>query len=497
MQFTAVTPKQAKAEFAIVGVTTDADGDRAAPGLGSFGLADHEHATWLIGNKDTSLGPGQCISIPTGTTGLCLVGLGDPSKLTMEKLGTYVNHALDHIKGIGFGEAATSLVTDASHADGLTEAQATKALVEGAIIGQLRFDQWHGKGDGDDDKGVTFSKLQLVHDKPASIRSAVKAASTIGHATNDARLLANTPANVCTPKWLASEARKRGRKHGFKVTVKGRAALRKEGYGGLCGVGQGSDNEEQLIVMDYPGSGAKSTKTIVIVGKAVTFDSGGISIKPGNLMWEMKYDKCGGCNVVALMTTLKDLGVKHRVVGIVPAAENMPGGRAQRPGDIITTKKGTTVEVLNTDAEGRLILADAIHYGTTYKPAWMCDMATLTGACDFAVGSTYVAVMSKDDELAQSFIDASHAAGDKAWRLPQGEEFDKANKGTYADLQNISLSNKAGTAIGGSFVGHFAGDIPFAHLDIASKAWTKKMDYFGNGPTGAGMRIVLQRILNE
>ncbi len=494
MQFTAVTPKQAKAEFAIVGVTTNKDGDRAAPGLSAFGLADHEHAKWLIENKDTALGGlGQCITLPVGTMGLCLVGLGNPEKLTMEKLGTAANKALNAVKAIGIGEAMTTLVADS----GMDEKAAARAIVEGCIIGQQKFDQWHGTNGDDDDepKGVEITKVQLVHDKPVAIRPTVKNAAVMGAATNDARLLANTPANVCTPQWLANEARKRGRKHGFKVSVKGRASLLKQGYGGLCGVGQGSSNEEQLIVMDYNPSGAK--KTIVVVGKAVTFDSGGISIKPGNLMWEMKYDKCGGCNVVALMTTLKDLGVKHRVVGIVPAAENMPSGDAQRPGDIITTKKGTTVEVLNTDAEGRLILADAIHHGTTFDPVWMCDMATLTGACDFAVGSTYVAVMSKDDDLAESFVAASKAAGDKAWRLPQGEEFDQANKGTYADLQNISLTNKAGTAIGGSFVGHFAGDVPFAHLDIASKAWTKGVDYFGNGPTGAGMRIVIQRILDE
>jgi leucyl aminopeptidase len=152
---------------------------------------------------------------------------------------------------------------------------------------------------------------------------------------------------------------------------------------------------------------------------------------------------------------------------------------------------------LNTDAEGRLILADAITYARTFKPAWIAEMSTLTGACEVAVGPTFVAVTSKDEGLAKSVVAASHAAGDKAWRLPQGEEFDEANKGTYADLQNISLTNKAGTAIGGSFVGHFAKDTPFVHLDIASKAWTSGTEYFAKGPTGAGLRIVLRRLLDE
>lgn len=489
MKVSVVTSNQAKADATIIGVHAK-DEKRTAPSLQALGI-ESEHAQWLLDNDDAGLSFKNVLSVPTATGALVLVGLGDPAKLNQEKLGTAMNAAVKHVQSLGMRTAATTLLEDS----GMDTKEAAQALTEGAIIGSLKFDQYRGKTDKPK-KSKDFA-LQIIAPSAgiAGTRKAVKVAAVLAHATNDARLLANSPANECTPKWLLNEARKRGKKHGFKVTAKGRAALRKEGYGGIAGVGQGSDNEEQLIVMDYHPAGAK--KTIVVVGKAVTFDSGGISLKPGNLMWEMKYDKCGGCNVVALMATLEELGVKHRVVGIVPAAENMPSAKAQRPGDIITTKKGTTVEVLNTDAEGRLILADAIFHGTTFKPVWMCDMATLTGACSFAVGGTYVAAMSKDTELVQSFIEASHQAGDKAWALPQGEEFDEANKGTYADMQNISLTNKAGTSIGGSFVSHFAGDVPFVHLDIASKAWTSGTNYFGNGPTGAGLRIVVQRILNE
>ena len=175
----------------------------------------------------------------------------------------------------------------------------------------------------------------------------------------------------------------------------------------------------------------------------------------------------------------------------------MPGGTAQRPGDIVTAKSGTTIEVLNTDAEGRMILADAIHFGTTYQPNWMMEMSTLTGACEVAVGTSHVAVLSKDEKFATAIVDASRRVGDKGWHLPLGEEFDEANKGTYGDLQNISTTTKAGTSIGGSFVSHFAKDVKFAHLDIASKAWTGGVDYFAKGPTGAGLRIVAQMILDE
>jgi leucyl aminopeptidase len=328
-------------------------------------------------------------------------------------------------------------------------------------------------------------------------RTLARAART-AEAVNQARLLANTPANIATPAYLAEEAKRHGKKHGFTVTVLTRKELRAKGYNAICAVGQGSANEERLVVMDYPGSGAKrGRKTLCVVGKGVCFDSGGISLKPGDKMWEMKYDKSGACNTIALMAALKDLGVRHRVVGIVPLVENMPGPTAQRPGDIITAKDGTTIEVLNTDAEGRLILADAIAHARTYDPAWIVDMATLTGACDVALGPTYVAVMSNDDRFARRLVEDAAAAGDKAWHLPQGEEYDEANKGTYADLQNISLTIRAGTSIGGSFLKHFAKQTTWAHLDIASKAWTAGMDYYAKGPTGAGLRIVLQRILDE
>ena len=194
---------------------------------------------------------------------------------------------------------------------------------------------------------------------------------------------------------------------------------------------------------------------------------------------------------------IAQLKPKHKVIGITPCVENMPGARAQRPGDILTAKDGTTVEILNTDAEGRLILGDAITYARTFKPDWIIEQSTLTGACEYAVGKTYVAAMSKDDDFVDSIVDAASRAGDKAWKLPQGEEFDAGNKATYADLQNISLSVKAGTSIGGAFVGHFAKDTKFCHLDIASKAWVDNMDYFRKGPTGAGLRIVVQRVLDE
>jgi leucyl aminopeptidase len=391
-------------------------------------------------------------------------------------------------------------------------------LTQGAVIGSLDFDQWKSKPSEYKPADTRKSELKSEPPRPAvklarleilapsksraACVKAVERAHALALAVNDARLMANTPANVANPAWLAEQARSRAAAGGYKLTVLGRDELRKDGYGALCGVAQGSVNEEKLIIMDYTPAGARgagrgSRKTLAVVGKGVCFDSGGISLKPGDKMWEMKYDKCGACNTIALMASLKALGVKHRVIGVVPAVENLPSATAQRPGDIVTAKDGTTIEVLNTDAEGRLILADAIAHTRTFEPDWIIDMATLTGACDVAVGPTYVAAMGNDERFAQSLVDASRVAGDKAWLLPQGEEYDEANKGAYADLQNISLTNRAGTCIGGSFIKHFAKDTTWGHLDIASKAWTAGVDYFAKGPTGAGLRIVAQRILDE
>lgn len=495
-------PAPKDAEGFVVGVTKD----RKAPGLKALGLDQDASIRAVLDNKDIAIPFKTTRPLHTPRGWVVLVGLGDMKHMTQEKIATMANLGARAIVGLGCRVAATTLVNDT-----WGDARSAQAVTHGILIGSLDFDQYkskkeeveevrgkQGKFAAEPKPKVKLEAVELILPGGSAgnaARRAIERSSIVAEAVNDARLMANVPANIATPKWLAQQAVDRGKQFGFSVSVKGRAELRKEGFGALCGVAQGSVNEEQLVTMDYHPKGAK--KTLVVLGKGVCFDSGGISLKPGDKMWEMKYDKCGACNTIALMTTLKRLAVKHRVVGIVAAVENLPSATAQRPGDIVTAKDGTTIEVLNTDAEGRLILADALAHGRTFEPTWMIDMATLTGACDIAVGPTYVAVMSGDDGFARKLVQDAFDAGDKAWHLPQGEEYDEANKGTYADLQNISLSNRAGTSIGGSFLKHFAKDTKWAHLDIASKAWTGGMDYYGKGPTGAGLRIVLQRILSE
>jgi leucyl aminopeptidase len=498
MKVTVASADKANGHAFVFGVVSNKD-KRTAPGMKLL-LGKEPKAKRLIDNATASLGAGVVQSLPADSKDVAciLVGLGDVNDLTKEKLGTYLRNAVSHVKGLGMESISTTLAIDSK----MDIDDAVQGLTHGAIIGDLSFDQWHSKPSAKDAKkpkpAVTSVQLIVGDKEAAAARKFAKHESIVSEAVNDARLIANTPANIATPKWMAAEARKRGKKYGFSVSVLGRKQLREQKYGALTGVAQGSDNEEQLITMTYtPAKVTKNTKTLILVGKGVTFDSGGISIKPGHGMWDMKYDKCGACNVIAAMPAIAQLKPNHKVIGITPCVENMPSGGAQRPGDIVTAKDGTTIEILNTDAEGRLILGDAITYARTFKPDWIIEQSTLTGACEYAVGKTYVAAMSKDDKFVESIINSAAKSGDKAWKLPQGEEFDAGNKGTYADIQNISLSVKAGSSIGGAFVAHFAKDTKFCHLDIASKAWVDNQDYFGKGPTGAGTRIVLQRIMDE
>ena len=402
MEVVAVAAAQVKAKAFIVGV----DKDRKAPGLKLLGLDGEKAVADLLANKDIALPFKAVRTLPTGKGWLILVGTGDGKALTQEKLGTLANLGARAAGGLGVKVAATTLAVDAKHA------HAAQAVTHGAIAGSLDFDQWKSKKEekeaeakGEKKPNGRLGTLQVLVASGAAgakAKKQVERAAIVAEALNDSRLLSNTPANICNPKWLAEQAKARGRRHGFAVSVKGRDQLRKEGYNALCGVAQGSVNEEQLITMEYGPKSAK--KTLVVVGKGVCFDSGGISLKPGDKMWDMKYDKIGACNTIALMGTLKALGVKHRVVGIVAAVENLPSGTAQRPGDIVTAKDGTTIEVLNTDAEGRLILADAITHAQTFKPTWLIDMATLTGACEIAVGTTYVGLMTNDDAFGAKLL---------------------------------------------------------------------------------------------
>lgn len=288
--------------------------------------------------------------------------------------------------------------------------------------------------------------------------------------------LGNLPGNICTPTYLAEQAKKLAASYPLKARILEQADMEKLGMGALLSVAKGSRQPPKLIVMEYL-HGAKGDKPIALVGKGLTFDAGGISIKPAAAMDEMKFDMCGGAAVFGVMTAIAELKLPLNVVGIVPASENLPDGQANKPGDIVTSMAGITIEVLNTDAEGRLILCDALTYAEkTYEPQLCIDMATLTGACVVALGGVATGLMTNTPGLGRALLAAGEQIGDKAWELPLWPEYDENIRSEFADVANIATKNgrDAGAIIGGIFLQRFAKRMKWAHLDIAGTAWTGK-----------------------
>jgi leucyl aminopeptidase len=318
----------------------------------------------------------------------------------------------------------------------------------------------------------------------------------MGEAANLARTLQNEPANVATPSWVAAEATKTARaakKSRLSIRVLGRSELHKLKMNAMLAVASGSAQEPKLVVLQYRGAAHKGWDA-AIVGKGVTFDSGGISIKPSSKMDEMKFDKSGACAIIGIMSGCASLALPLNVVGVAALVENMPGGHAYRPGDILTACNGTTIEVLNTDAEGRVVLADALAYASkAYSPAVMVDLATLTGACAVALGDLASGILSENDELVDELVAAGERCGERLWRLPLWPEYDDKVKSEVASVKNIGEPGVAGVTAGASFLKPFAGERPWAHLDIAGTAYgAKPRGGLSAGGYGLGVRLVLE-----
>jgi leucyl aminopeptidase len=363
------------------------------------------------------------------------------------------------------------------------------ALVDGTVLGAYRFDRFRSKDD-DDGNGGEIESLELLTGEEVS--EAVRVAAVAAEAANRARELQNLPSNVATPTFLADRAREIADAHdSVTVEVLGREDFERLGMGGLAAVSKGTDEDPALIVLRYTG-GDGGEPALGLVGKAVTFDTGGISIKPAARMQEMKMDMSGGAAVLEATAAIAELGLPLEMVSLVPSTENMPSGHAVKPGDIITQHNGKTVEVNNTDAEGRLILADALSYCAELGAERIVDLATLTGAVLVALGSTYAALISNDDEWAERVRDAGETTGEIAWRLPLHPEYKDLTKGTVADLTNAAEKRKAGTIYAASFLEEFVGDRPWAHLDIAGTAWDVGREYVGKGATGYGVRLLVE-----
>ena len=337
-------------------------------------------------------------------------------------------------------------------------------------------------------------KVRILDKDALSSAKAVKLGALRAVSANIARTLGNTPANDMNPGKLAEEAKNLCKTEGLKYKVIEEKEMQKLGMGMLLGVSQGSITPAKLIFMEYRHPEAKDT--LAVVGKGVTFDSGGISLKPGKSMDEMKFDMCGSAAVLGAMNAVAKIKPKLNVIGVVPATENLPGGNAQRPGDIVTAYNGKKVEILNTDAEGRLILGDALSYTIEkYNPVAVVDLATLTGACVVALGHHATGALSNHSGFMERIRQAGEKSGDRVWELPNFPEYGELLKGKYGDLQNIG-GPAGGTITGGKFLQHFVGDTPWVHLDIAGTAWNVKyVDYHpANGATGVGVRLLIDLI---
>ena len=324
-----------------------------------------------------------------------------------------------------------------------------------------------------------------------AVESGLKYGAAVGDGMNTARQLGNLPANICTPSYLAEQAISLGDKKLTNATITteilDRSHMQKLKMHSLLSVAEGSDEPPKLIVLNYQG--AKSNKKpVVLVGKAVTFDSGGISLKPGRGMDEMKYDMCGGASVLGVMNSLSQLQLPINVVGIIPATENMPNGGATKPGDVVTSMSGQTIEILNTDAEGRLILCDSLTYAAKFDPDTVIDIATLTGAVISALGKVASGVLSNDQQLADDLIESGTQSADPVWQLPLWEEYDELLKSNFADMANIG-GPQAGTITAGCFLARYAQDFKWAHLDVAGTAWVSG----GNkGATGRPVPLLME-----
>lgn len=470
-----------------------AQGESIRKRVGSCGRAFRDAYQTLERAQGFDGEPGQVRTLTMGDErfgSVILVGLGKAQGVTHEALRHAASSGVRAARELGARNV--SIVPPEGKGALYRADRLAEALVEGSITGLYRFETYKKKPseDGVDKLGIVFD----AKDAKAAARGAEEG-RVLGEAVCFARQLGNEPGNTATPTFLAEEAERIAVEEGLSLRVLEEDEMRELGMGSLLGVAQGSVEPAKLIILTYEPKlrGKKKPETVAIVGKGLTFDTGGISIKPGAKMEDMKFDMCGGAAVLGAMKAIAGLKVGVRVVALVPASENMPDAGAYKPGDILRAMNGTTIEIRNTDAEGRLILADALAYATSKmrpKPKAIVDLATLTGACVVALGDGNAALVSNTDNLADELLEASDASGDALWRMPINDGYRAQLESPYADVSNLG-SPGAGTLTAAAFLEKFTGTVPWAHLDIAGMAWTgKKTGNFSHGATGFGVRVI-------
>ncbi|MCI4360374.1 MAG: leucyl aminopeptidase [Thermoplasmata archaeon] len=429
---------------------------------------------------------------PDGKGRVLVVGLGPVAGFTADGVRRAAAEVVRNLKGKGVrtvGFRLSSFVSESVPSDA-----AVKAIVDGAALGAYEFLRYRTTTEGN----VEDVTIHLGDDharEEAALKRAVDTQTHIVDATLWTRDIANVPADTATPEWLAEQAKVLAKEYSLKITVFDEKKLAEMHCGGLLGVGSGSSHPPRMIVLEYSG-GARSGKTVAIVGKGITFDSGGISIKPALNMSYMKFDKSGACAVLGAMRAAATLKVPPRVIGVLACAENLPGGRSYRPGDVLRTYNGKTIEVTNTDAEGRVVLSDALGYVVDhYHPDEVIDIATLTGACVVALGDDTAGVVGNDEKLVQGLLDASAATGEPLWRMPITDYHRELVKSDVADVRNSTEISVGGVLTGAAFLEAFVARTPWAHIDIAGPAWTTPMTrkyqpaYMNIGATAFGVRL--------
>jgi len=479
---------QNAADTIAVGVFAGAETPAGAP----------SEVTELLGSGEARRAPKSLALAHAGGKRWLVVGLGEREDFTPERARVAAAVARERAKELSTRTLCWQLPDGVGESSG----EVAAALVQGTVLADYSFDMHKSQApptgaaaaDGTQAKPKHLEGLILAGE--GDLAGAVAEAGIVAQAANEARDLQNRPANDLTPSALADHARRLGDElEHLSVEVEGRAGIVERGMGAFAAVAQGSEQEPALITLRYeppglPGSGAHPP-ILGLVGKAVTFDSGGISLKPGPKMSEMKFDMSGGAAVLSAIAAIARIGLPVRIVGVVGATENLPSGRSVKPGDIVTASNGKTIEVNNTDAEGRLVLADCLCHAIACGAERVIDLATLTGAVIVALGSTYAGLLCNDEELAEQVTEAGRRSGEIVWRLPLHPEYDELIKGRYADLDNAPEGRKAGTIVGATFLSHFVGDTPWAHLDIAGSAWELGRAYVGKGASGYGVRLLV------
>jgi len=432
-----------------------------------------------------------------GAKRILLIGLGEKKKATLDAVRKAAANAAK--KSVEIKANSLSLALHRAFSGRFDLAAMGRVIAEGIYFGSYRYDEFVTESENGrlSSLGVEVIDFDLAAIK--KLNNGVISGAIIGKAQSYARTLANRPANVINPPKLAAVAKDLARaSKGLNCTVFDEKQMAAKGMGGVLAVGSGSKTAPRFIILKYSpaGKSAGSRPTVALVGKAITFDSGGLSIKPAANMDEMKLDKTGGVTVLGTMKAVAELGLPLNIYGIIPSAENMPGGTSYRPGDIITTFSGKTVEVLNTDAEGRMILCDALSYAVRQKCDIIIDIATLTGACKVALGNYMAGLMSNDEKLMRQLQRAAEDSGEKVWPMPSSDEYAQEMKSKVADLKNIG-SKWGGACTAAAFLRQFVGDTRWAHLDIAGvEIFEKATEFTTEGSSGFGVRLLTNYLMN-